>query len=44
MKPLRVAINWMHKALVDEYNNSVGRGWIKWIDNGDLLIKYSLLS
>lgn len=44
MKPIKIQQNWMHVHLLDDNIEKVGQGWIKWKENGDLLIKYSLLS
>ena len=44
MKPLQISRAWMYVELVDDDYNSVGKGWIKWMENEKLLIKYSLLS
>lgn len=44
LKPLRVSDQWMQVELLDDNFKSHGKGWIKWREDGKLLIKYSLLS
>ncbi|WP_431137226.1 hypothetical protein [Psychroserpens mesophilus] len=44
MRPLKVKQNWMYVELLTDNFNSVGKGWVKWIHDGKLLIHYSLLS
>lgn len=44
MKPLRISQDWMYVELQDDNFESVGKGWVKWIQDGKLLIKYSLFS
>lgn len=44
MKPLRIANEWMFVELQDDGFKSLGTGWIKWIADGKLLVRYSLLS
>lgn len=44
MRPLQIANEWMFVELQDDNFNLVGKGWIKWIKDGKLLIRYSLLS
>ena len=38
------SIQWIKVELIDENYNSLGQGWIKWREEGKLLISYSLLS
>jgi len=44
MRPLKIKQHWMYVLLKNDDFNTVGKGWIKWNDNGKLLISYSLLS
>lgn len=44
MRPLYITNTWMHVELQDYDFKPVGTGWIKWIKDGNLLIRYSLLS
>lgn len=44
MKPLRISNEWMFVELQDHSFNPIGNGWIQWIKDGKLLIRYSLLS
>jgi len=44
MRPSKVKQNWIYVLLVNDGFETVGKGWIKWKENGKLLIKYSLLS
>lgn len=44
LKPLRIKSEWIRVELLDDGFKSLGKGWIKWQDDGKLLIKYSLLS
>jgi len=44
MRPLKVKQDWMYVLLLNDSFDTVGKGWIKWIKDGKLLITYSLLS
>ena len=44
MRPLSVKQNWMQVLLIDDNFNSVGKGWIKWVQHDKLMITYNLLS
>jgi len=44
LKLLRVSDQWIQVELLDDNFKSHGKGWIKWQENGKLLISYSLLS
>lgn len=44
MKPLKVRREWMYVLLIDKNQEEVGKGWIKWNENGKLIIKYNLFS
>ena len=44
MKPLRIQEEWMEVELQDDDFQKVGDGWIRWRNEDELLIKYSLLS
>ncbi len=44
LKPLQISNQWMQVELLDDSFNSHGQGWIKWQENGELLITYSLFS
>ena len=44
LKPLRISDQWMQVELLDDNFKSHGKGWIKWREDGKLLISYSLLS
>ncbi|MBK9257547.1 MAG: hypothetical protein IPM42_18965 [Saprospiraceae bacterium] len=44
MQPLKINQNWMYVSLINDDYETVGKGWIKWNDNGNLMITYSLLS
>ncbi len=34
MRPLKVRREWMYVSLLNDNHNNVGKGWIKWNDNG----------
>ena len=44
MRPIRIRDNWMQVELQDENYSAVGTGWIKWQNNGKILVEYSLFS
>ncbi|MEE9430266.1 MAG: hypothetical protein V3V16_04450 [Melioribacteraceae bacterium] len=44
MIPLRIKNNWMLVNLIDYDHKVVGKGWIQWKKDGELIIDYSLLS
>ncbi len=44
MRPVKIQQDWMYVYLLSDDFESVGKGWIKWNENGKLLINYSLLS
>ncbi len=44
LKPLNIKREWMRVELLNDNFKSLGKGWIKWQGEGELLIKYSLLS
>lgn len=44
MKPMRISANWMYVELINDGFKTVGNGWVKWIKDGNLLIRYNLLS
>ncbi len=44
MKPIKIRQNWMNVLLLTDDFEVNGKAWIKWKENGKLLIKYSLLS
>ena len=44
MQPLIIKGDWMMVRLVDDDYKTVGKGWIQWKKENNLLIKYSLLS
>jgi len=44
MQPLKINQDWMYVLLLNDDFETIGNGWIKWNDNGNLLITYSLLS
>lgn len=44
LRPLRISSQWMQVELLDEHFQPQGKGWIKWRENDQLLIAYSLLS
>jgi len=44
MKPVQIEGAWMMVRLVDDGYRTVGEGWIQWKKDGELLIRYSLLS
>ena len=44
MQPLKINQDWMYVLLLNDDFKTVGKGWIKWNNNGNLLITYSLLS
>lgn len=44
LKPVRIAEQWIQVELLDDNFESHGTGWIKWQEDGKLLISYSLLS
>ena len=44
MKPVLVASEWIHMVLLDNDLKDLGKGWVRWQKDGQLLISYSLLS
>ncbi len=44
MQPVAVRQDWLMVALMDSNYKKVGEGWVKWRMNGQLLLRYSLLS
>ncbi len=44
LKPLRISRHWLYVELLDEAFRPQGRGWIRWQDEGGLLIRYNLFS
>ncbi len=44
MKPLQVQGNWIKVLLLDQDYNKLGKGWIRWKDGKELLIRFNLLS
>lgn len=44
MKPIQVREEWIKVKLMDDDFSEKGVGWIKWKEEGQLLISYSLLS
>lgn len=44
MKPTKIQQNWMYVALLNDSFAVVGKGWIQWKNENNLLIRYSLLS
>ncbi|WP_158858866.1 hypothetical protein [Lunatibacter salilacus] len=44
MKPLLVRQDWMYVTLLNDNFEPVGKGWVKWKENGELLISYSFFS
>jgi len=44
MRPLKVKNEWMHVEFIGDDYDSIGKGWIRWMKDGKLLITYSLLS
>jgi len=44
LRPLRINSQWIQVELLDDSYTSRGKGWIKWRENGDMLIAYSMLS
>ena len=44
LKPLAIQSNWMEVELLDSEYRSNGTAWIKWHEEGQLLITYNLLS
>lgn len=44
LKPLEIQGDWMRVELWDRKFESVGKGWVRWQQDGKLLISYSLLS
>jgi hypothetical protein len=44
MRPVRIKQDWIFVHLLNQDFNKVGKGWIKWYSDEQLLIKYSLLS
>ena len=42
--PIRVADQWAEVRLVDDDLRMLGKGWIRWRDDGKILVSYSLLS
>ncbi len=44
MRPLKIKQDWMYVLLLHNDLKPVGKGWIKWHEDGKLLITYSLFS
>ncbi len=44
MKPIRIKSDWMEVLLIDGDYKKVGKGWIRWKKDGELLVMYNLLS
>ena len=44
LRPVRVRQQWMEVHLVNDAYEDVGKGWIKWHADGQLLITYNLFS
>lgn len=44
MRPILIQNDWMKVELWDDNYKKVGEGWVRWRENGQLLITYSLLS
>ncbi len=44
LRPIQVKQNWAKVNLLDNNLKKVDEGWVKWHENGKLLIRYSLLS
>lgn len=44
MKPIQIQKDWMEVELQDQNHQKVGEGWIRWRNQENLLIEYSLLS
>jgi hypothetical protein len=44
MRPIRIKGEWMEVLLIDDNFKTVGKGWIRWLKDDRLLIKYNLLS
>jgi hypothetical protein len=44
MQPIAIKQDWIMVELKDNSYNKIGTGWVKWRENGKLLIRYSLLS
>ncbi len=44
LKPLKISNQWMQVELLGDGFKSLGQGWIRWQENGKMLITYSLFS
>lgn len=44
MQPIAIQQDWVMVELRNSNYKKVGKGWVKWRDNGELLLNYSLLS
>ncbi|MFL0354661.1 hypothetical protein [Xanthomarina sp. GH4-25] len=44
MQPIAIKQDWILVALKDNNYHKVGTGWVKWRENGKLLVRYSFLS
>lgn len=44
MRPIRIKNEWMQVELLGDDFKVIGNGWIRWMENGKLLVNYSLLS
>jgi hypothetical protein len=42
ISPLQVEDEWIQVVLKDQNYREVGKGWIRWQKNGELMIKYGL--
>ena len=43
MQPIAIKQDWILVKLIDNSYKNIGTGWIKWRENGKLLVRYSLL-
>lgn len=44
LRPIRISNQWIYVELLNDQLQSAGKGWIKWRENGKLLIRYNLFS
>ncbi|KAA3612503.1 MAG: hypothetical protein D8M58_20275 [Calditrichaeota bacterium] len=44
LKVLRISNQWAYVEQFDDGFKSLGKGWVKWRENGQLIVSYSLLS
>ena len=44
LQPLTIEGHWMEVKILDHYHQEIGKGWLRWRSNTELLITYDLLT